>query len=65
MLNAHGADGREIGSVTVDTSVRWFALAICQVRRPWDADKDRYHGRGWQAQLFTDALEELKRATIR
>lgn len=60
LITAVSEDGRSVGSVTVDETVRGFALGYCQVRRHQQMQDAT--GRGWKQRLYEAAIAELERA---
>lgn len=60
LITAVDEDGRALGSITVDESVRGFALGCCQVRSHQQMQDAT--GRGWKQRLYEAAIAELERA---
>lgn len=60
LITAVGEDGQQIGSVSVNETVRGFALGYCQVRRHQQMQDAT--GRGWKQRLYEAAIAELERA---
>ena len=60
LITAVGEDGRAVGSITVNETVRGFALGCCQVRRHQQMQDAT--GRGWKQRLYEAAIAELERA---
>lgn len=60
IITAVGEDGQKIGSVSVNETVRGFALGYCQVLRHQQMQDAT--GRGWKQRLYEAAIAELERA---
>lgn len=58
IITAYDSEKQSQGSVTVCTKVRGFALGISRVYA--GESEKRYLGRGWEAQLYADAVAALQ-----
>lgn len=57
VIEAVDAEGRRLGAVTVDETVRGFAMGMTGVSRTLERP---YTGRGWRARLYSDAIARLQ-----
>jgi len=60
LIEGRGEDGRGIGGVTINETVRGYALGISPVRRLFTDDPSPYQGRGWREKLYRDAIDALR-----
>lgn len=60
VITAVDAAGRDVGYVTVDETVRNFALGVVRPRRLQRGAEPT--GRGWKAQLYEAAIARLREA---
>ncbi|MGF6440383.1 hypothetical protein [Paraburkholderia youngii] len=57
IITARALDGRFLGSITVSTKIRGFAMGVCAVT---SAGAKGYSGRFWEFRLFRDAIDALR-----
>lgn len=60
LITAFDSSGVQLGFVTVNETVRGFALGYCQVHR--DRQIANATGQGWKQRLYAAAIADLQRA---